>query len=377
MGFPKGFLWGGATAANQYEGGYISGGKGLAVADALTGGDGRNNIPRKFICDMPDGSRATFAAMEDVPEGAKAVVDPDTYYPSHIATDFYGHWQGDIDLMAEMGCNVNRMSINWTRIFPNGDDAEPNEEGLKFYQLPPDVLHRVLVLLPGNLDVECRNLPLLLEVREGHHVAVAGKIRVDHERRHADKLRVRSPQEYPVEGAHRVRKTFPRCDIEKDLLEGRPRKIAGKRLHGIGVHPGCCKQLSRDKEACHAALLRLCERPDDALHDLVGSIPLCRREPFVRVDLSVSEKGPVSCGEDLPRSGRVLLQCFLKKRGKGLSYVHVMSFRIQKKRNCAISSASRGAAIRTLIGGFGDRRTSPYPTPLVHCTAYPAALDGL
>ncbi|MEE1045736.1 MAG: family 1 glycosylhydrolase [Olegusella sp.] len=134
MGFPKGFLWGGATAANQYEGGYISGGKGLAVADALTGGDGRNNIPRKFICDMPDGSRATFAAMEDVPEGAKAIVDPDTYYPSHIATDFYGHWQGDIDLMAEMGCNVNRMSINWTRIFPNGDDAEPNEEGLKFYE---------------------------------------------------------------------------------------------------------------------------------------------------------------------------------------------------------------------------------------------------
>ena len=134
MGFPKGFLWGGATAANQYEGGYISGGKSLAVADALTGGDGRNNIPRKFICDMPDGSRATFAAMEDVPEGAKAIVDPDTYYPSHIATDFYGHWQGDIDLMAEMGCNVNRMSINWTRIFPNGDDAEPNEEGLKFYE---------------------------------------------------------------------------------------------------------------------------------------------------------------------------------------------------------------------------------------------------
>ena len=38
MGFPENFLWGGATAANQYEGGYLSGGKGLSTLDAITGG---------------------------------------------------------------------------------------------------------------------------------------------------------------------------------------------------------------------------------------------------------------------------------------------------------------------------------------------------
>ena len=134
MSFPKGFLWGGATAANQYEGGYLSGGKGLAVADTLTGGDGIHGIPRKFIVEMPDGTRREIGNRDEVPAGAKAIVDPDTYYPSHEATDFYHHWKEDIALFAEMGCNVYRLSINWTRIFPNGDDETPNEEGLQFYE---------------------------------------------------------------------------------------------------------------------------------------------------------------------------------------------------------------------------------------------------
>jgi len=134
MSFKEGFLWGGATAANQYEGGYLSGGKGLAVADTLTGGDGIHGVPRVFIAEMPDGSRIKVTSREDMPAGAKAIVDPDTYYPSHVATDFYHHWQEDIALSAEMGCKCIRLSINWTRIFPNGDDAEPNEEGLQFYE---------------------------------------------------------------------------------------------------------------------------------------------------------------------------------------------------------------------------------------------------
>jgi len=134
MSFPKNFMWGGATAANQYEGGYLSGGKGLAVADTLTGGDGIHGIPRTFVCEMPDGTRAVFGARDDIPAGAKAIVDPDTYYPSHIATDFYHHWKEDIAMFAEMGMNTFRLSINWTRIFPNGDDEEPNEEGLEFYE---------------------------------------------------------------------------------------------------------------------------------------------------------------------------------------------------------------------------------------------------
>lgn len=131
MGFSKNFLWGGATAANQYEGGYLSGGKGLATADVITDGD--KNTPRSIVIQLKDGTKKIINRFEDVPEGARAIVEEDTYYPSHVATDFYHHYTEDIALMAEMGFNSFRMSINWTRIYPNGDDAMSNEEGLEFY----------------------------------------------------------------------------------------------------------------------------------------------------------------------------------------------------------------------------------------------------
>ena len=109
MGFKEGFLWGGAVAANQYEGGYLEGGKGLSVPDMLLGGD--VNTPRTFL----------------------PKTDPDAFYPSHMATDGYHHIKEDIALFAEMGWKCFRLSINWARLFPNGDEEEPNEEGLKFY----------------------------------------------------------------------------------------------------------------------------------------------------------------------------------------------------------------------------------------------------
>lgn len=59
--------------------------------------------------------------------------DETAFYPSHEAIDFYHHYAEDIKLFAEMGFNTFRLSINWGRIFPNGDDEEPNEEGLAFY----------------------------------------------------------------------------------------------------------------------------------------------------------------------------------------------------------------------------------------------------
>ncbi len=108
-GFPKGFLWGGATAANQMEGGYLEGGKGLSCADMLKGGN--VSTPRMF----------------------SPVIEEGVYYPSHQAIDFYHHYKQDIALFGEMGFKTFRMSINWSRIFPNGDDEVPNEEGLKFY----------------------------------------------------------------------------------------------------------------------------------------------------------------------------------------------------------------------------------------------------
>jgi 6-phospho-beta-glucosidase len=107
--FPENFLWGGATAANQFEGGYREGGKGLSTADVMTGGT--HTVARRIT----------------------PVLEEGTYYPSHEAIDFFHRYKEDIKLFAEMGFKTFRMSINWTRIFPNGDDLEPNEEGLKFY----------------------------------------------------------------------------------------------------------------------------------------------------------------------------------------------------------------------------------------------------
>lgn len=107
--FPKGFLWGAATAANQIEGGYNADGKGLSTADVITGGT--RTIPRRIT----------------------PVLEEKSYYPSHEAIDFYHHYKKDIELFAKMGIKVFRMSIAWSRIFPNGDDSYPDEESLRFY----------------------------------------------------------------------------------------------------------------------------------------------------------------------------------------------------------------------------------------------------
>ncbi len=140
MGFPKGFLWGGATAANQYEGGYLDGGKGLATADVITGGD--LHTPRRISVELADGTKTMIPRNQEVPAGAKAYVDENIYYPSHVATDFYHHWKEDIALFAEMGFKCFRMSINWSRIYPMGDEETPNEEGLKFYEDVFKELHK-------------------------------------------------------------------------------------------------------------------------------------------------------------------------------------------------------------------------------------------
>ncbi len=137
MGFPENFLWGGATAANQYEGGYAEGGKGLNTADVIT--SGAHHIPRKITWIKPETQETGW--VEDriqtpvrFPEGTVPAVLDGYYYPSHQATDFYHHYQEDIALMAEMGFKTFRLSINWARIYPNGDDDSPNEEGLQFYE---------------------------------------------------------------------------------------------------------------------------------------------------------------------------------------------------------------------------------------------------
>ncbi|MGN0356921.1 MAG: family 1 glycosylhydrolase [Blautia sp.] len=88
---PDGFLWGGATAANQYEGGYLSGGKGLSTLDAVTGGS--HGSPRMVTFKTRDGKTGRVTKEQSLPEGAIGYVDPDVYYPSHVATDFYHHYK--------------------------------------------------------------------------------------------------------------------------------------------------------------------------------------------------------------------------------------------------------------------------------------------
>ncbi|MDE7243529.1 MAG: family 1 glycosylhydrolase [Oscillospiraceae bacterium] len=134
MPFSKDFLWGGAVAGNQYEGGYQSGGRGLSTLDAVTGGGYQK--PRMITYKTKDGeigqSPIDSSMTGNIPKGAVGYIKPDTFYPSHMATDFYHHYKEDIALFAEMGFKCFRMSISWSRICPNGM-YEVNEEGLRFY----------------------------------------------------------------------------------------------------------------------------------------------------------------------------------------------------------------------------------------------------
>ncbi len=111
--FPDGFLWGGATAANQVEGAYLEGGKGLTTVDLMPTGEKRGPVMKGYV-----------PSLEPL-EGE--------FYPSHEAIDFYHHYKSDIALFAEMGFKALRISIAWSRIFPTGEEETPNEEGLRFY----------------------------------------------------------------------------------------------------------------------------------------------------------------------------------------------------------------------------------------------------
>ena len=112
MYFPRNFLWGGATAANQCEGAYLEDGKGLSIQDVL-------------------------------PKGFKIITEEPT--PDNLklkGIDYYHRYKEDIKLFAGMGFKVYRFSIAWSRIYPNGDDAQPNREGLAFYRSVFEECHK-------------------------------------------------------------------------------------------------------------------------------------------------------------------------------------------------------------------------------------------
>ncbi len=121
--FPKDFLWGGATAANQYEGGWNEGGRGMTESDCSSSGSIKSL--RSVTYRMPDGTAGSCPMFAPLPEGAKLDVVEGEYYPYHDAVDFYHRHSEDIALLGEMGIKLFRMSIAWSRIFPTGVETEP------------------------------------------------------------------------------------------------------------------------------------------------------------------------------------------------------------------------------------------------------------
>ena len=112
--FPESFLWGGAIAANQVEGAHITDGKGLSTSDV-----------------QPNGAFGELVERQD-----------DDFNIKDVAIDFYHRYPEDIALFSEMGFTCLRLSIAWSRIFPNGNDAEPNEAGLAYYDKLFDELEK-------------------------------------------------------------------------------------------------------------------------------------------------------------------------------------------------------------------------------------------
>lgn len=110
------FLWGGNIAAHQCEGAWQEGGKGTAIMDLVT--NGTHEIPREICKSVEAGKR----------------------YPSHRGIDFYHRYKEDIGLFAQMGFKALRISVDWSRIYPLGDEAEPNGEGLRYYTSVVDEL---------------------------------------------------------------------------------------------------------------------------------------------------------------------------------------------------------------------------------------------
>ncbi|ATI72970.1 glycoside hydrolase family 1 protein [Mesoplasma florum] len=121
--FPKNFLWGGATSASQLEGGWDQGGKSITLTDL------EPFLERKDKTDMSVVWHKTKENYYKSLENKEGL-----HFPKRYGIDFYNNYKQDIALFKEMGLKIYRMSISWARIFPNGDDKEPNKEGIAFYK---------------------------------------------------------------------------------------------------------------------------------------------------------------------------------------------------------------------------------------------------
>jgi 6-phospho-beta-glucosidase len=127
--FPEGFLWGFAIAANQAEGAWAAGGKGPCQADVM-----------RWDPEIDPHQIAMITSPEQIEQ---ALADQAGVYPKRDGIDFYRTYPDDLELLAGMGANAFRTSINWSRVFPRGDEAEPNAEGLAFYDALIDRMNAV------------------------------------------------------------------------------------------------------------------------------------------------------------------------------------------------------------------------------------------
>ncbi|GIN71523.1 aryl-phospho-beta-D-glucosidase BglH [Bacillus sp. J14TS2] len=139
--FPKDFLWGGAISANQSEGAWNQGGKGPSIADVA--------MCRKNLHISEYSDQHTLQGIQ------RALADSnDQIFPKRGGIDFYHRYPEDIKLLAEMNINAFRTSISWARLFPKGDETEPNQEGMQFYR---------------NLFLECKKYGIQPVVTLSHY----------------------------------------------------------------------------------------------------------------------------------------------------------------------------------------------------------------
>ena len=118
--FPDNFLWGGATSANQCEGAYNEDGRGLSNSDYSIYNNGKDGGTNRQKIDLKNLHQLSF--------------EEDKRYPYRVGVDHYHRYKEDIALFAEMGFKCYRMSISWSRIYPNGDEEKPNQKGLDHYK---------------------------------------------------------------------------------------------------------------------------------------------------------------------------------------------------------------------------------------------------
>lgn len=140
--FPKDFLWGGAQAASQADGAWQEDGKGLNSSDVQPYLKGKSNAEIQRL-------EQEGMTLEEVRHNS---VDKEAYYPKRFGINFYHTYPQDIELLAEMGFKTFRTSLDWSRIFPNGDDPEPNKEALEHYSKMIDCMlaHKIEPIITMN-----------------------------------------------------------------------------------------------------------------------------------------------------------------------------------------------------------------------------------